>query len=134
MVMPACANITALNLMLKPIFRIRLGLDGEMAHIMHSCDPPPQLLEAADRLVFAAIDLCLACGFGAGSGKRDRRALVAPGFVFLASAGFARRASSRAGGGGLAFDLVTGRGTLACEKVAVRRVAKLVDLLGKRKR
>ena len=44
-----------------------------MADIVHPRDPGIELIEAADGLVFAAIDRRLARGFGAGCGERDRR-------------------------------------------------------------
>ena len=76
----------ARDLRLHRIDRIRLGLDGEMADIVHPRDPGLERIEAADGLVFLAIDRNFARGFGARGGKRDRGALEAGGFVLPVTA------------------------------------------------
>src|SRR6266576_2294727 len=84
--MPACANITALNLMLKPIFRMpgdsssgRNASSASSAFTWSGARPAEnrpapslKLFEAANGLVFAAVDPGLARRFGAGGGERDR--------------------------------------------------------------
>ena len=60
----------AAHLGLHRIDRIRLGLDGEMAGIVHPRDPGVELGERADGEVLAAVDRRLARGFGARGGER----------------------------------------------------------------
>ena len=71
----------AADLGLHRIDRVRLGLDRDMALIMHPRDQGIECVEAADGLVFVAIDRKLARGLGARSGERSRRALEACGPV-----------------------------------------------------
>jgi hypothetical protein len=89
----------AAHLGLQRIDRVRLGLDRDMALIMHPRDEGVERVEAADGLILVAIDRKLARGLGTRSGERDRGALEACGSVLLAT--LARCAPSALVGDGL---------------------------------
>ncbi len=109
---------------------IGFGFEREMTDIVHPGGPGSKLVEIADRLVFAAIDLCLARGFGTSHGK----ALWSEDDVrsFRPAVSLSRYAHSAACGGGRA-------GNARGEKIAARvftlgHIAGLVDLFCERKR
>ena len=74
----------AAHLGLHRIDRVRLGLDRDMALIMHPRNPGVKRVEAADGLVRVAIDRKLARGLGTCGGERNRSALEACVSVLLA--------------------------------------------------
>ncbi len=74
----------AAHLGLHRIDRVRLGLDRDMALIMHPRDQGVERVEAADGLVLVAIDRKLARGLGTRRGERNRSAFEACGLVLLA--------------------------------------------------
>jgi hypothetical protein len=75
----------ARHLSLHRIDRIRHRLDREVPDIMHPYEPRLELIEAADGLVFLAVERNLPDCLRPRGGERDRVALETEGFVFLAA-------------------------------------------------
>ena len=81
---------------LHRVDRVGHRLDGEMADIVHPTEPCLECIQAADGLVFTAIERELSYRFRARNGERYRRAFEALGLaVFAASVrGSGRRRGS----------------------------------------